>query len=175
MKQKSRMYAFLILSLLLLGALSMCTRNLYSEPQSQKGNWYNLGLGSGDIHGYKRFAFSASLTLRRGTTTYSFRCAALFRPFSEAMYDNAWDLGVLYGRVLTPPSSPLLISGGIGLSVGGVRVRHDDKTTIGVPIEVQLIFKPSSSSFGIGFYGFANINTQQTFYGATLCLSIGRS
>lgn len=174
MKQKSRVSTFLIFSLFLLGALSMCTRDLYSEPQSRKGNWYNLGLGSGDIHGFKRIAFSVSLTHRRVATTYSFRFLAMMRPFSEAMYDNAWELGVLYGRILTPPSSPILVSGGIGLGVGGVRVKYDNVTIIGAPIEVQLLYKPNSP-IGIGLYGFANINTQQIFYGVTFCLSFGRS
>lgn len=175
MKQKSPVSTFLILSLLLLGALSMCTRDLYSEPQSQKGNWFNLGFGGGSIHGLNRIAFSANWTLRKVNTTYSIRYAALSSAFSETGHDYAWDLGVLYGRVITPPSSSILISGGIGLSVGGVLVKYDDNvTTIGVPIEVQLFLKPTPS-FGIGFYGFVNINTQQTFYGVTLCLTIGRS
>jgi hypothetical protein len=174
MKQKSRISSYLIFSLLLLFTLSMFSQDLYSEPQSIRGKWFNVGLGMGFIHGYSRAASSISGTLRKGNTTYSIHLAGLFRPLSGAEYDTAWDFGVLYGKALTPPNNLFLISGGIGLSLGRVTVDYDYVSTIGIPIEVQLLFKPFSS-FGAGLYGFANINPQESYYGLTLCLTIGRS
>jgi hypothetical protein len=174
MKQKSRVSSFLIVLSLLLFTFSMFTQDLYSEPQSIEGKWFNVGLGMGYIHGYNRAASCISGTLRKGNTTYSIHFAGLFRPLSGAEYDTAWDLGVLYGKALTPPNSLFLISGGIGLSLGRVTVKYDYVSTIGIPVEAQLLFKPFSS-FGIGLYGFANLNTQQSYYGVTLCFTIGRS
>jgi hypothetical protein len=127
--------------------------------------WLNLGLGSGDIEGFSgihRISMSASMTFKFNRKLFTVRFVNLTRPFSDVMYGNVGDFGVLYGLVFTDPAKKQLVSAGIGLSLTSVNV-----TTIGIPIEVQLFPLPF-----LGIYGFANINLEKTFYGWTICLRL---
>lgn len=142
--------------------------------QEYRYAWIDFGFGSGRIHGWGRGAVFAELTLREEQTTYSLRATRLFRPFSEARYDKAWDIGVLYGRALTPTSSRMQVSGAIGVALTEVRAEYDDVKTIGVPIEAKVSYR-FSRSFGIGFYGFLNLNLKESYGGLGLTFRIGKN
>ena len=53
----------------------------------------------------------------------------------------------------------------------------EEKTEIemqlGFPIETQLFWRPLRF-LGIGLYGFANMNSQESFCGGTLSLQVGK-
>jgi len=142
--------------------------------QEYRYAWMDFGLGGGTIHGWGRGAFFANVTYQDEQTTYSLRAVRLFRPFSEAMYDKAWDIGFLYGRTLTSPYSRIQVSGGAGIALTRVRVEYDDTDTIGIPIEGRISYR-FSRSFGIGFYGFLNINARDSFYGFGYIFQIGKN
>jgi hypothetical protein len=159
-------------SLLIIFLLYIGTCSIFA--QEYRNLWYNFGLGTGTIFKFQRSAFIGKLTYQKGHTTYSLRGLRLFRLFSEARYDKAWDIGFLYGRTLTHPSSRIQISGGIGIALTGVKVEYDDVDTIGIPIDGQISYR-FSSSFGVGLYGYWNINGHQNFYGAGLIFQIGKN
>ncbi len=142
--------------------------------QEYKYSWIDFGFGSGKIHIWRRSAFFFKATYQKGHATYSLRYTQLFRPFSEAKYDNASDLGVLYGRTLMPPRSRFQVSGGVGIALTGVKVKWEKVSTIGIPIEAQISYR-FSRSFGIGFYGYMNINPRQNFNGVGLIFQIGKN
>ena len=155
---------------ILLGALSLQGKTIEADASSY-GLWFNFGAGGGIIHDFRRVSTSTTMTFKFNRDIFTLRLVGLIRPISETVNDTAGarDVGLLYGRVLTNPKKKTLLSVGLGISVTMVGVRHDDVKTIGVPIEVQ--FFPLHF---LGFYGFANINAKQSFYGLTLCLRMGR-
>jgi hypothetical protein len=78
-----------------------------------------------------------------------------------------WDVGALYGR--SYKTGFAMISGSAGIAyVGG-----NANPTVGIPLESQIFWTPTRY-FGIGVYGFGNINTKNSFGGALLGLQFGR-
>ncbi len=95
--------------------------------------------------------------------------------------EYVWDIGALYGRCYKSPSIFASISGGISIVGGGEhggggfgsspRV-EETFSTVGVPIE-SLLYWTRSTNLGVGLYGFANLNSEKSFYGALLSVQIG--
>jgi len=79
-----------------------------------------------------------------------------------------WDVGALYGRSYKTQSA--MISGSAGLAYVGP---SGSAGTIGIPLESQIFWTPTQY-FGIGVYGFGNLNTKNIFGGALIGLQIGR-
>jgi len=164
MKKKSILF---IVMVLVIGTGSLLA-------QEYRYAWIDFGFGGGMIHEWGRGAVFAELTLQEEQTTYSLRATRLFRPFSEARYDKAWDIGILYGRALTSPYSRIQVSGGIGIAWTVIRADYDDISTIGVPIEGRISYR-FSRSFGVGFYGFFNMNPKENYSGLALNFRIGKN
>jgi hypothetical protein len=81
---------------------------------------------------------------------------------------QAWDVGVLYGRSYKTQQAMISASAGVGY-VGP----SPEFGTIGIPLESQIFWTPTRY-FGIGVYGFGNLNTKESFGGALLSLQFGR-
>jgi hypothetical protein len=86
------------------------------------------------------------------------------------------DFGVLFGHGSRP--GPLHVSGAAGLGVAGITRKTaaggDERTTrFGVPLEAQLFWRPTSF-LGVGVYGYGNLNSDQSFWGASLSVEVGR-
>ncbi len=79
-----------------------------------------------------------------------------------------WDVGALYGR--SYKTQYAMISGSAGVAYVGP---SEQAGTIGLPLETQIFWTPTQY-FGIGIYGFGNINSKGSFGGALLGLQIGR-
>ena len=79
-----------------------------------------------------------------------------------------WDVAALYGRSYKTTSA--MISLGAGLGYVGP---SSSAGTIGLPLESQIFWTPTEY-FGIGVYGFGNLNTKNSFGGALLGIQIGR-
>jgi hypothetical protein len=80
---------------------------------------------------------------------------------------QAWDVAALYGR--SYKTQHAMISGSLGLAYVG----PSSEGTVGLPLESQIFWTPTQY-FGIGIYGFGNINTKNTFGGALLGIQLGR-
>lgn len=81
---------------------------------------------------------------------------------------QSWDVGALYGR--SYKTQYAMISGSAGVAYVGP---SSTAGTVGLPLESQIFWTPTRY-FGIGVYGFGNINSKQSFAGALLGLQLGR-
>jgi hypothetical protein len=93
--------------------------------------------------------------------------------------DDLWDIGLLYGRATRPGFMHVSVAAGVA-AVGGTRREgslfdpaETIPTTIGFPIEVQLFFRPLPV-VGLGLYGFANFNDEESFQGIAGAVQLGR-
>lgn len=101
---------------------------------------------------------------------------------SDAQVDNVYDFGVLYG--LMHKSDLFLASIAGGLAYTAVEYNHnadfydDDQShnytesTIGVPLEAQLFWTPSSF-LGLGLIGLANINSEASYVAGLVAIQVG--
>jgi hypothetical protein len=93
------------------------------------------------------------------------------------------ELGVLYGRTLAPASPRVSAAAGLGavrcedIEGCGAKDPHGNlqshRTVMGVPIEAQISL-PLTGFFGIGLYGFGNLNAMESFFGAAVALQLGK-
>ena len=79
-----------------------------------------------------------------------------------------WDIAALYGR--SYKTALAMISGGVGVAYVGP---SGQAGTVGLPLDTQIFWTPTEY-FGVGVYGFGNINTKGSFGGALLGIQIGR-
>ena len=89
---------------------------------------------------------------------------------------ESWDLGILYGRATVSEYFHASVSGGPAVT-GGHRLDDfalvtNSAPTIGVALQAQ-VFLHFTGTFGAGFYGFANLNSENQLYGVTLNLQFG--
>jgi len=160
--------------------------------------WVNGGVGHSLVHGGLGShpdapSFGGSLCYQSGKNLLSFRYLRNeeFHIFlTDSPLETVWDVGVLYGRIAKASYGFASISAGISL-VGGVRrgrylsssggwfvwfgtnyYEENGFITVGIPVEAQLFWTPLAF-FGIGFYGFANLNIEKSFVGALLCIQFG--
>lgn len=97
--------------------------------------------------------------------------------------DELFDLGFLIGYVLSDASTILSMSTGLARVTGshfygkpgifGGGHRESISPVIGIPFEFQAIY-PISSKFGLGAYGYLNLNRERTFFGITVCIAVGK-
>jgi hypothetical protein len=142
---------------------------------NEKNFWINLGLGKGSIS-QNAAALSTNATYQFGKNVVTLRAAGTGELFGKSV----GDYGLLYG--ITLKQEQVFISGGVGLayvegtiSHGLFSSRPPEKIgpTIGIPVEAQLFWRPFSF-LGIGLYGFANLNPEEPFVGATLSFQFGK-
>jgi len=158
--------------------------------------WVNGGVGGSLVHGGLGSdpgapSFGGSLYYQSGINLLSFRYLRneefqILGP--DSPLETVWDVGVLYGRIAKASYGFASVSAGISL-VGGVRrgrylsssggwfgTRYFEEKnfiTVGIPVEAQLFWTPLAF-FGIGLYGFANLNIEKSFVGALLCIQFGK-
>jgi hypothetical protein len=176
----------LILCLVSLGWLCNPSLALSQDGPYTRNNpyWITLGLGGSSV-----FDNSASSVLaisaQKRHQLLSLRLVhnSEFLSFSSPD-ERVWDVGLLYGGIARGRYGFMSLSGGISM-VGGVRRgefvkstgflssehKKDRFFTVGLPIEAQLFWTPSQN-FGIGLYGFSNINKEETFTGVALAVQI---
>ena len=137
--------------------------------------WFGSGLGAAS----GGMGFSGHWTFVTGRHVLSLRSAGSFDPFGDLfsvlsgrdLSSSAYDFGLLYGRPLVDsPGGFVSIGAGIG---GAQQAREDAPVVLGLPLEMQAAVR-LSSWFGLGFYGFANFNREQSFGGFTLGLQVGQ-
>lgn len=147
--------------------------------QSSSG-WFSLGIG----------ATSQGLLIGCGYTTHITSNTLLTIRYARtdeitlwaSPSERVWDLGALVGIGSVGKNGGAAVSIGLGL-VGGVRRGERigggwfsskcealEFSTIGIPVELQFIFR--ASSLGIGVNTYANLNPEKSFAGAALSLLI---
>lgn len=157
--------------------LFMCFSPSQSEAQSSnqiRRGWSSVGLGVADsppiaLATNLTYQFGANLVSARGTIVGEY-C------IENCDYEESfWDLGLLYGRSTMRKWVQASIAFGPALT--GRQDHHidpiaDEYTTIGLAGEMQL--SAHLAFIGIGLYGFANINSRDSFIGLALILQIGK-
>lgn len=131
---------------------------------SDNSYWANLGLGLSS-----RFAsFSYQIPNHLFSLRYSFDSKFLGS-------EEDWDVGLLYGKVLTNGKIYTAFSAGLSVVGEGFGSEPDQETsyTGGIPLEGQIFWRPSKV-VGFGLYGFANINPQHSFAGLALSFQFGK-
>jgi hypothetical protein len=132
--------------------------------------WAGGGLGAGT----EDFAGHLSVSYQTGANLFSLRTAATAGIFSEGFGDVA----LLYGRATRAlkryqASLARGVAVADGCDAGGLGGCRDRPSVLGFPVEAQAFWRPSKV-FGIGLYGFADINHLQSFAGVTLGIQLGR-
>jgi hypothetical protein len=162
--------------LLLISSFETIHAQNYVSPINKDYYWLNFGLGAGSIGEEGGIAINANLSYQFDSNLLSLRTVGNGELFGKSMTDY----GVLYGRSLSQNS--LFVSVGAGLAMVEGSISHglfsDEEPeaigpVLGIPLEVQLFWRPLSF-LGIGIYGFANINQEESFTGATLNLQLGK-
>jgi hypothetical protein len=139
-------------------------------PRSRRARyWGSAGLGSGT----RGAAGHLGASYQTDGTLLSVRAAGTIAVFD----DELWDLGIVFGRSLVTGVVHASVGAGAALVRGARRESiHDDPepipSTVGLPIEVQLSIRPIPV-LGIGLYGFANVNREETFRGVTVAVQLG--
>ena len=167
-----------------------------SPDSSAQFFWVNGGLGASSVHGGLGSdpgapSFGGSFCYQSGKNLFSFRY--LRNEELQILGENSpsetvWDFGVLYGRIAKASYGFASISTGISI-VGGVQrgrylsssgewfgtsyYEENNFITVGITVEGQLFWTPLDF-FGIGFYGFANLNKEKSFIGALLSIQLGK-
>lgn len=170
----------------------MCTGGSFvygqdiSRDSSAQFGWVNGGLGASSFGVSPGVCFSYQSEKNLFSVRYVYN--EEFRFFAPSPLETVWDVGMLYCRSVKESYGLASISGGIGV-VGGVRRGkylgsiggwfgtdyYEERTflTVGIPVEGQVFWTPLDF-FGIGFYGFANLNKEKSFVGALFCIQIGK-
>lgn len=161
--------AGVVLAALLLGTKSTV---LPQEPSSSGFDTYWIGAGVGA--GSNDFAGHFNISYQSGASLFSLRVAGTAGIFSDGFSDVA----LLYGRATRAPEryqasvalGLAVADGCTGSGLGGCRNRP---SVFGLPLETQVFWRPSKF-FGMGLYGFADINHLRSFAGVTLGIQLGR-
>lgn len=128
--------------------------------------WLNIGIG----YGLGSHVFAGGLNLsfqpsRPGYLLFSLRAAGTSDILDPSPISDAAFL-VGYSSKRPGARGYYSIGSGLGLVFG-------ESKTLGVPVDAQLFYTPLSFA-GIGLQGFANFNTEETFWGVLLCLQFGK-
>ena len=145
-----------------------------SSDSSGHFAWGYLGLGVGSL-GFEAGGFSTGVGFcyQIGKNIFSLRELYIGQiPSEDYPFRGIGDIGFLYGRIAKASYGFASISAGISL-VSGVRRNYYGFFTVGIPVEAQLFWTPLAF-FGIGLYGFANLNIEKSFVGALLCIQLGK-
>lgn len=166
---------FCLIVIVLIASINSIHAEYNQSKTNEKSYWMNIGIGGSSVG-----ENGGSLI---GTGSYQFNNNVLtLRVAGNGELFGKWmnEYGMLYGVALT--EKPTLISLGIGLSTVDGQISHGlfskkqpqkIKPMIGIPLEAQFVWRPLHL-FGIGFYGFANINSEEPFYGFAISLQFGK-
>jgi len=96
---------------------------------------------------------------------------------AELFGDGMWDTGLLYGRATRTRAFETWAAVGVGLADGTRSPSFFGQTyqlssVVGIPLEAHLTWTPASW-FGLGLYGFADVNHSQSFAGVALGIDLG--
>jgi hypothetical protein len=137
--------------------------------------WITGGLGVGS----EDYAGTAGISYQHGAHLFSLRVAG-----TAGLFDDGFgDVALLYGRARRRAGSRYRLGAAAGISAAdGCATEgsgsffgscQDRPTVIGFPLEAHVTWLPAKS-FGIGLYGFGDINRTRSFAGVTLSIQLGK-
>lgn len=184
--------------------LTLCLCFCFITGKSQDSStikpitYYRVTIGGGLGKGYPQAAsetgISASLeaTIQRKTKLYSVSTRSLgeIGIFDNSnVNNNISSIELMYGKVLSSNTFFCSISGGLGYVYsqekgefisreavwffGYYTFEKIKKSTVGIPISFKIFYIPTKY-YGIGLDFYANINSNNTFYTASLCHQFGK-
>jgi hypothetical protein len=145
--------------------------------------WVTLGMGgSGNGKEDPSVNFGGEFALQHGDHLFSGRFFYFAVPFG--ILSEASETALLYGRARQGRRSQVALTAGIAFLrcqdqslCGTGRWTPDENPDfehrVGLALSGQAFWTPFRV-FGIGLYGFGNINPTQSFFGAMLGLRLGR-
>ena len=145
------------------------------KSSTEKYYWLNIGFGPASV-GDDDGVFHTNISYQWNKNIITIRALSCGEMFGRSLNDYS----LLYDRVIC--SNKILVSIGAGLGVVNGKISHGlfsteenetIPTTIGLPFEAQIFWRPLKF-LGIGLYGVANINSEETFYGLALGLQLGK-
>jgi hypothetical protein len=154
-------------------------------------NWINGGIGvcSFGLSSGANFSHQSGKKLISVRATYNEE----LNIFGPSPSEQAWDVGVMYGRIAKSKYGFASISAGLGLVNGVKRGRYIDDDfqgrygwfaividryekidflTLGIPAEIQAFWTPFSK-LGIGITLYGNFNPEKSFAGLLVSIQIG--
>lgn len=159
----------------------VCAQNTVKSDSSEF--WFNFGVGPSMSELAAGGSFSHSTSAKNRMITIRFINNEELSLFSSPS-ENTWDFGVLYGIYKKGDAGLISISAGAAI-VGGIRkgeliggswfsseYESENFATLGLPVNAQLFLKPFPA-IGLGLNVFANLNMEEPFAGALLCLQAG--
>ncbi len=170
MRHSPRASSALCLTVLLVSPVPFAAQS--RTPGGPSGVWLTAGLGPGWVH-ETALAGAASLSYRSGASVLVWRVAGV----AELFGDEMWDIGLLYGRATRTRVYQAWAAVGVGLADGTRSPSFFGQTyqlssVVGIPLEAHLTWTPASW-FGLGLYGFADVNHSQSFAGVALGIDLG--
>lgn len=174
--------------------LESVTEYKYGPKLGKANYWFNVGVGAGRVRGGfdsentdnetgLSYGFNFSTQMKKGLFSIRFIHNEEVIFLKTSLKESINDIGILYGRIAKIPFGFASVSGGISIVSGAHRgafqnldnytFNYEKKpfVTLGIPIESQLFWTPSRF-FGLGIYGFANINPEKTFFGGLFCIQL---
>lgn len=135
--------------------------------------WISAGGGFGTFLGRgeedRALAGQVSVHWQRGRQVLSLRAATVtYICIDENDYCGQRDVGFLIGWGTTGNAG----HASIGVGIAAVPSEEEFFHTVGLPLQAQFLFAVGGV-IGLGLYGFADINAEQSFGGITLSLSVG--
>lgn len=174
MRGITKMSILIVSSLFLFSFTNAINAQSTNSKIDDKFFWINLGLGPSTVDDGSGFNMNATYQFNRNILS-------LRLTFSGALFGKTiGDYGILYNYALT--SSKVLSSFGVGVSLVSGSISkglfpeeepEEIGPTVGLPLEAQLFWRPFRF-IGIGLYGYANINPEESFAGATLSVQLGK-
>jgi hypothetical protein len=156
--------------------------------------WITLGLGwatgapkfDPQLFGdFSNFGFSESFSYQFGPHVISLRAAGDYNYtggfllfFGTGETSSISDIALLYGRSDKGRASMAV---GVGFVerkshqkyiLGQPTLQPEKQTTVGLALEGQL-YLPIAGWFGLGLYGFGNINSKASFFGVSVAIRLG--
>jgi hypothetical protein len=147
------------------------TNSIYAQSNNQNFYWIDFGIGAGSV-GEDGTSVNLNATYQFSKNLLTVRIIGCGEIFGKSLDDYS----ILYGRVVTSSTILTSFGGGLGIVKGYHGLFSEEgktKAIIGFPLEAQLFWRPLRF-LGLGLYGFANINSEKSYYGCTFSLQIGK-
>ena len=152
-----------------------------AQTPPQRTWWVTVGAGRGFFGTETGLGAHVSVSHQFGANLLSLRSSGtgdiletLFGSPGTVIGTSDW--GVLYGRASTHGHLHRSLAVGIGRARVYRAVASGDPTAtthFGVPLEGQL-FARLGGVFGLGLYGYGNLNSDRTYWGLSAAIELGK-
>lgn len=162
-------HRILLLFVLHAGGTAPLAGQAGSQPAVPTRAWVTVGFGAGT----EGFAGLAGVDVLARQHLVSIRSATV----ANILDDGFWDVALLYGRAARWSRSLVAVSTGVALMDGercsGLGACTQVAARLSVPLAGRVSWQ-APPFLGLAVHGFANLNSEQSFAGATLAIEVGR-